>query len=231
MRYSFLQQGWLGSQLIKSILSFEGMALKEETVMKNRMKFLSALAIGAIFSAASMSANAHLISFGWKDQGNGTIIMYGQHWHGNQTTAYSDNGGVRIGVFGTDDSTWQLFQWADVINDWGGDATQNDALVANGDLDGYAIEPSNWSNSTYENDWFYTDPLVLGDGTWGLFTGTACCVDTMGAPGQFNITGIGSVDPGTGPGTDPVASVPEPGSISLLVAGLLGLIAVRRRSQ
>ncbi|HTN32688.1 MAG TPA: PEP-CTERM sorting domain-containing protein [Marinobacter sp.] len=199
--------------------------------MKKRNTFLSALAVGTLFVFASLSASAHLIAFGWKDQGNGTIVMYGQHWHGDQTTAYSDNGGVRIGVFGTDETTWQLFQWTNVINNWGGDTTQNDALVAAGELDGYAIDPGNWSNLSSENDWFSTDPLVLGDGTWGLFTGTGCCVDTMSAPGEFVITGIGSVDPGTGPGTAPGTAVPEPGTIGLLAMGLLGLITVRRRKQ
>lgn len=196
--------------------------------MKNHFKFLPALAAGAIFCAASFSASAHLVSFGWKDQGNGTIIMYGQHWHGNQASPYSDNGGVRIGVYGTDDTTWQLFQWTGVQNDWGGNTTQNDALVANGDLDGYAVDLGNWNNDSSENDWFYTAPLVLGNGTWGLFTGTSCCVDTMTAPGEFVISGIGSVDPGTGPGK-PTTSVPEPGTIGLFATGLFGLIAVRRR--
>ncbi|RMJ03821.1 PEP-CTERM motif protein [Marinobacter litoralis] len=202
--------------------------------MKKHNKLLSAVAVGAILGAASLPASAHLVSFGWKDQGNGTIIMYGQHWHGDQLGPSTANGGVRIGVFGTDHTTWQLFQWTGHINNWGGNTAQNDALVTNGELDGYAVDPGNWTNSSFDNDWFYTDPLVLGDGTWGLFTGTNCCIDTMSSPGEFVISGIGSVDPGTGPGTDPgtpPSQVPEPGTIGLLGAGLLSLLAIRRRKQ
>lgn len=176
------------------------------------------------------SANAHLVAFGWKDHGNGTITMFGQHWHGAQTTAYSDNGGVRIGDYGTDSSTWQLFQWTDVMNDIGGTIAGMDAMLTSGVLDGYAVEPNNFSDSASENDWFLTDPLVLGNGTWGLFTGTGCCIDTMSQPGQFVISGISSIPGGTGPGTAP-SGVPEPTTIALLGLGLAGLSAARRHSK
>ena len=161
----------------------------------------SILAVLLVLFGMASTANAHLVAFGWNDNGNGTITMFGQHWHGDQIAPSTANGGVRIGVFGTDSSTWQLFQWTGFFNNQGGDTVGMDAMVASGTLTGYAVDPGNFSNSAGQNDWFTTDPLVLGNGTWGLFTGTNCCIDTMSAPGQFILTGITSIPGGTGPGS------------------------------
>jgi hypothetical protein len=143
------------------------------------MSSIKKLILGAGLGVFALvgTANAHLVAFGWKDNGNGTVTMWGQHWHGPQSSPYSDNGGVRIGVFGSDNTLWPVFQWTGLQNNIGGNTTQDDAMVTAGILTGYAIEPTNWSNSSSDNNWFYTDPLVIGNGTWGLFTGTACCVD------------------------------------------------------
>ncbi len=179
-------------------------------------------------------ANAHIVAFGWKDLGNGTISMYGQHWHGNQTTPSSANGGVRIGVWdpaltaaNQNTASWQLFQWTSLINDMGGNAAANDALVAAGTLDGYATDPSNWSSNNFHNDWFVTSPLVLGNGTWGLFTGTNCCIDTMSRPGLFTISGISSVPGGTGPGNP----VPEPSTLAIFALGIMALASRRFKKK
>ncbi|MCU6433243.1 PEP-CTERM sorting domain-containing protein [Undibacterium sp. Jales W-56] len=159
------------------------------------------------------TANAHLVSVGWHDNGNGTISIWGEHWHGDQTSAYSANGGVTIDGIMT-------FQWTGFLNN-----SDRDVMVANGTLTGYAIDPGNGGGKY--SDWFFTDPLVLGNGVHTIFTGTNCCVDTMTGPESFTFTGIVSVPPGTGPGN----AVPEPASIALLGLGVLGFAATRRRSM
>jgi len=198
-----------------------------------KLKMILAVITLSAYSLLNV-ANAHLVAFGWKDLGNGTISMYGQHWHGNQSSAYSANGGVRIGVWdpalspaAQNTASWQLFQWTSVINDMGGNTAANDALVTAGTLDGYAIDPSNWSNNNNQNDWFVTSPLVLGNGTWGLFTGTNCCIDTMSRPGLFTISGISSVPGGTGPGNP----VPEPSTLAIFALGIMALASRRFKKK
>lgn len=192
---------------------------------------------GLIIATCNLTnvANAHLIAFGWDDLDNGTIEMYGQHWHGDQSSAFSDNGGVRIGLWDNalsagnqNTASWQLFQWTSFINNMGGNTAQNDALVSAGTLDGYAIDVGNWRNDSSHNDWFKTSPLVLGNGSWGVFTGTACCADTMTTPIQITLTGISSVQSGTGPGS---VSVPEPSTLAIFALGMIGLTSRRFKKK
>ena len=197
--------------------------------MKSKMSTIKTMLFGTGLGVFALvgTANAHLVAFGWKDNGNGTISMFGQHWHSDQTAPSTANGGVRIGVYGTDASLWPVFQWTGFFNNVGGNTTGMNAMVTSGQLTGYATDPANFSNTASHNDWFSTNPLVLGNGTWGLFTGTNCCIDTMSKPGQFTISGITSIPVGTGPGN----AVPEPVSLALFGIGLAGLGLIRRRKQ
>jgi len=197
------------------------------------MKKLKIALAGLIISVCSLTnvANAHLIAFGWDDLDDGTMLIYGQHWHGDQNSPYSDNGGVRIGYWddalsaaNQDTASWQLFQWTNFINNMGGNTTQNNALVTAGTLDGWVKDSGHWSDSSSENDWFVTNPLVLGNGTWGLFTGSGCCVDTMSQPMKISLTGISSIPDGTGPGG---VSVPEPSTFAIFALGMIGLTSRR----
>ena len=202
-----------------------------------KFKKLKLALAGLIISVSSLTniANAHLIAFGWDDLDDGTISIYGQHWHGDQNSPYSDNGGVRIGIWNNalsaanqDTASWQLFQWTSLINNMGGNMTQNNALVAAGTLDGWVTDPGHWSDSSAENDWFITSPLVLGNGSWGLFTGTGCCVDTMSSAINVTFTGISSVSDGTGPDS---VSVPEPSTFAIFALGMIGLASRRFKKQ
>lgn len=190
-----------------------------------KLKTILAGLLGSLAFAGA--AQAHLTAYGWKDNGNGSVTLWAQHWHGYVTEPASDNGGIRIGAVGTDVNTWQVFQWTNVVNDIGGGLNGLNSMVSSGVLTGYQIEPENFGNVASHNDWFTTNPLVIGNGTWGFYTGSNCCTDTMSAPSQFTLTGIVSVDDGTGPG-----QVPEPATMSLLGLGVAGMLtAYRRRRQ
>ena len=173
-----------------------------------------------LFSAAillSSVANAHLVTLGWKDNGNGSVTLWGEHWHGDQSSPYSDNGGISI----YDNSSNFLYQvqWTGFVNN-----SDRDTMLANNSLTGFQAGFN--GDFSYYDDWFYTDALVIGNGTYNFFTGTNCCVDTMDK--MFNVTlkGITSVPDGTGPGS---VNVPEPSSLALLGLCLFGVGLMRRR--
>ena len=180
-------------------------------------KFKKALLMMGLGMFITGVANAHFVTFGWKDNGNGTTSLFGEHWHGDVTTPYSDNGGLHI--YSDAGLTNLLFtvQWTGYILD-----TTRSTLLSNGTLTGY----QDGINSDFYNyaDWLTSSPVALGNGTYYFFTGYNCCIDTMDAPVAVRVTGITSVPP---------TGVPEPAALALLSIGLLGAgagIARRRKS-
>lgn len=195
--------------------------------MKAFLTFAAACLIGS-------AAMAHTVTFGWTDNGNGTVTLWNEHWHGDQTfpcnegVLCSANGGLTISGDGSGSLASQgmnayTVQWAGTLNN-----TDRDDMIADGTLLGYVDDPGNAGGGTHD-DWLFTDPLVIGDGSWWFFTGTNCCIDTMSEPVLVTLSGIGSVDPGTGPGG--ANPIPLPASGLLLLGGLGGFAALRRRRK
>lgn len=200
--------------------------------------WLASIALGGGVLLAG-SASAHTVTFGWTDNENGSVTLWNEHWHGNQTfpcnegILCSDNGGLTISGDGTSGSYGEnpfTVQWAGTVND-----TDRDDMVDADVLTGYMDDPGNAGGGFYD-DWLYTEPLVIGDGVWYFFTGTTCCIDTMSNPVEVTLSGIISVDPGTGPGgVDPdpdnggPVTVPGPASLPLMIGGLLLLGVARKR--
>lgn len=193
------------------------------------------LLASSVLGLMATASNAHTIGIGWLDNGDGSVTLFAEHWHGDVTSAYSDNGG--LGVYDSGGNFLYKTPWVGtyINDDLNGDGLAGSGLSSSPSLmlTGYEEDPANHLGFTYgTDDWFYSAPLVLGNGTWGFFTGTGCCVDTMSQILYAQVTGITSVGDGTGPGdvVDNPNIIPLPAAGWMLIAGLLGLGALRRRA-
>jgi hypothetical protein len=180
-----------------------------------KAKILAAGASIIAISSISSAANAHMVQFGWKETSTGTVL-YAEHWHGNLSSAYSDNGGLHI----TDVSngTSITAQWVQVLN--------NTSTASLG-LTGSQCDPQNAGCNTEQN-WMVTNAIPLGNGVYDFFTGTNCCVDTMGSPVRVTVTGITNTGGGI---NNPIpGGVPEPSTWAMMILGF-GLTGAAMRSR
>lgn len=180
-------------------------------------KIAKKLAIGAsaiALASVGTAASAHMVQFGWEETATGTVL-WAEHWHGDLGAPYSDNGGLTITDTVTNTSI--TVQWAAVLNN---------TLESSLNFTGSQNDPFNAGANTY-NDWMYTTAIPLGNGVYDFFTGTNCCVDTMGAPVRVTITGITTQPPGVG------GAVPEPSTWAMMLIGFgaTGYAMRRRRTK
>jgi len=179
--------------------------------MKAFKKAVALLASTAALVSVAGAAEAHLVTIGYIDNGDGTTTFYGEHWHGDLSSPYTANGGLHITDVAT--SATVTLQWTSVINN-----------VSIPDMHFTGYGDTHTGTSGAYGDWMVTQAFSIGNGTYDFYTGPNCCVDEMDSgPVRFTLTGITSSPPGIG-------GVPEPATWAMMLMGVgMTGYAMRRR--
>ena len=105
-----------------------------------------AMATAAAVIVGAAAATAHTVTIGWTDNGDGTVTLWNEHWHLDQSFPCSEgilcsaNGGLTISGDGTAGSYGHnpyTVQWAGTLNN-----TDRDDMIADGTLLGYQDDPA-----------------------------------------------------------------------------------------
>jgi len=169
----------------------------------NNKKKLAGIVFG-IFAMLSTAANAHLIYFGYSDNGDGTVDYFGQHYH-------SMTQGTGSGLTFTDTTNSAIVftgLWNDTlasqsVNDLSGILTQ-----------GWDLSTSSSYNDTTAFNWLIARNVSLANGVFQVSATNPTAVDSPW-----------SVLPAVG--VSGVTSVPEPTSLAIFALALTGFAARR----
>ncbi len=174
-------------------------------IFKNNKK-LACILFG-IFAMLSTSANAHLIYFGYSDNGDGTVDYFGQHYHGSSESTGS-------GLTFTNTANPAVFftgLWNDVllnksVFDMTGTLTQGWDL---------AIGHSTY-NDSYAGQWLIARNISLINGVYQVSATNPTVVDTAWSSlPAVTVSGV--------------TSVPEPTTLAIFALGLAGFATRRFR--
>ena len=159
----------------------------------------------AIFTMLSTSASAHLIYFGYSDNGDGTVDYFGQHYH-------SMTEGTGSGLTFTDTTNSSI----SFTGLW------NDTLASKSVNDMAGILTQGWDLSTSYNDtnpynWLIARNVSLANGMYQVSATNPTIVDTARSPlPAVAVSGV--------------TSVPEPTTLAIFALALAGF-ATRRFSK
>ncbi|NQZ22128.1 MAG: PEP-CTERM sorting domain-containing protein [Colwellia sp.] len=169
-------------------------------IVKNRKK-LAGIVFG-IFALLSTSAQAHLIYFGYSDNGDGTVDYFGQHYH---SASQSTGSGLTF-----TDTTNTAITFTGLWNDTVASQSVNDMLATL--TQGWDLT-SGYSDTTQYN-WLVSRNVSLANGVYQVSATNPTVVDTaISTLPEVTVTGV--------------TPVPEPTSLAIFALALVGFAARR----